>query len=137
MAAGKRLFLLRSFPLCRVPLQIHFTTAHESFHCKMIQRYKFTFYIVILQKVDYHKNEDKMLTLCWILPFSTFAAESEISFSVGESVEEFEYYDYFDENKGMICRSAKAGPLIKRVTKNYLDQRDFDPADPFKVGGLD
>lgn len=50
-------------------------------------------------------------------PFQTFAAESEISFSVGESVEEFEYYDYFDENKGMICGSAKAGPLIKRVTK--------------------
>ena len=43
-----------------------------------------------------------MLTLCWILPFSTFAAESEISFSVGESVEEFEYYYYFDEDKGII-----------------------------------
>lgn len=70
-------------------------------------------------------------------PFQTFAAESEISFSVGESVEEFEYYDYFDENKGMICGSAKAGPLIKRVTKNYLDQLDFDPADRFKAGELD
>lgn len=43
-----------------------------------------------------------MLTLCWILPFSTFAAESEISFSVGESVEEFEYYYYFDGDKGII-----------------------------------
>ena len=80
MAAGKRLFLLRSFPLCRLPLQIHFTTAHESFHCKMIQRYKFTFYIVILQKVDYHKNEDKMLTLCWILPFRRLPPKAKYRF---------------------------------------------------------